>query len=283
MSAFCNPRARFRRMNQFLRRRRPQHVPTRQLVQEHPRHAPQAAHPQAPQLQPVLQAAIGFDRILLLERAPHAGRSRHLNTRCRRLRVPRCRQRPVARGAGVDRARPLIQSEVVDRQCLGRGLRRAARDRTDQVHAPRRGGRDVLVAGIERVGQEFLGESSGLLQLVEHGRDRLGVGHAGGSRQRRGDQLDLVLRHAGLGDLDLVAGPLVSVGGGVGVGRVLHAVAAGLGLHHDRVAGHRALLSEDGNQSLSSTSALLFRYAAWARAESTVSRNRRGSFEKASP
>ena len=44
-----------------------------------------------------------------------------------------------------------------------------------------------------------------------------------------GDQLGVVVPAAGLGDLDLIAGPLTAVVGGVGVGGVLHHLAAGLG------------------------------------------------------
>ena len=78
----------------------------------------------------------------------------------------------MARGAGVDRAGALVPREVVDRQRLGVGFRYAAGDRTDQVHAPRRRRLDVLVTGVERVAQEFLGQPRALLQLVEHRHHR---------------------------------------------------------------------------------------------------------------
>ena len=51
-------------------------------------------------------------------------------------------------------------------------------------------------------------------------------------------------------ELDLVAGSFVAAVGGIEVGRVLHAVAAGLGLDDDLVAAQLALLSEDCDQSL---------------------------------
>ncbi len=203
---------------QLLRGRRPQYIPTRQLVQDHTRHASHAAHAQMPKSKTILQPAVGrldprarrvpllehvgrlfhattlqpsllvsefhreltitclFNRTSLPERARRARRCRHLDPRRCRLRVARTGCRPVARGAGVDHAGPLVPREVVDRQRLGGGLRRAAGNRTDQVHAPSLGGPDVFVAGVERVGQEFLGKSPGVRQLVEHRRDRHRVG-----------------------------------------------------------------------------------------------------------
>ena len=42
----------------------------------------------------------------------------------------------------------------------------------------------------------------------------------GGLLQRRGEQLHVIVRHAGLGDLHLIAGTFLAVVGGVGVGRI---------------------------------------------------------------
>ena len=60
--------------------------------------------------------------------------------------------------------------------------------------------------------------------------------------------MHLVFRHAGLGDLHLVARPFVTAVGGVEVRRVLDAVAAGFGLDDDLLAAQLALLAEDRDQ-----------------------------------
>src|SRR5208283_5553993 len=76
------------------------------------------------------------------------------------------------------------------------------------------------------------------------------VGLRGTLWQGACDQLHLVIRAARLGDLRLIALAFVGVVGGVGVGRILHAVPAGLGLHDDLVFAHFALLVENRDQGL---------------------------------
>ena len=67
--------------------------------------------------------------------------------------------------------------------------------------------------------------------------------------------MHIIFRHARLSDLDLIAGAFVTVVGGVEVGRVLDAVAAGRGLHDDLGVAQLALLVEDRDECLISRSA----------------------------
>ncbi len=97
------------------------------------------------------------DRTTRAERTARARRRRHLDPRHAGRRISLDHQRHLPAGAGFDLPGPLVHGEIVHRQCLGSPHRLRAGDRSYEVHAAPRGGPDILVAAIRRVGQHLLG------------------------------------------------------------------------------------------------------------------------------
>lgn len=113
-------------------------------------------------------------------------------------------------GAAFNRLGFLAHHEVIDRQII-RVLLRGAGHRTLQIDAMLGGLDHVGVAAVLAVRVQNLRLAIVGFQLLDHRHTGILVRGVSRLPVDAGDQLNLILRTAGLGDLSLIAGALVSV------------------------------------------------------------------------